>query len=78
MAKPGYFVIVSHCLLNPAIRVHVDVLGCRFTLAAKVCEYLLDKNIGVIQLLCPEFTAMGYWHNSQGSPTCNSLGANIS
>ncbi len=64
MPRPRYFVIVSHCLLNPATRVHV--LGRRFTLAAKICDYLLTKNIGVIQLPCPEFTAMGYWRNPQG------------
>lgn len=64
MPKPRYFVIVSHCLLNPATRVHV--LGRRFNLAAKVCDYLLTKNIAVIQLPCPEFTAMGYWRNPQG------------
>lgn len=71
MAKPRYFVIVSHCLLNPATRVHV--LGRRFTLAVKVCDYLLTKNIGVIQLPCPEFTAMGYWRNPQGRQQYNNV-----
>lgn len=62
--KPRYFVLVSHCLLNPATRVHI--LGRRFTLASEVCKYFLDKSISVIQLPCPEFTAMGYWRNPQG------------
>ena len=62
--KPRYFVIISHCLLNPAARVHL--LGRRFTLAKKVCDYLLSRNIAIIQLPCPEFTAMGYWRNPQG------------
>ncbi|WP_300385769.1 hypothetical protein [Clostridium sp.] len=62
--KPRYFVIISHCLLNPSARVHL--LGRRFTLAKKVCDYLLSRNIAIIQLPCPEFTAMGYWRNPQG------------
>ena len=62
--KPRYFVVISHCLLNPAARVHL--LGQRFTLAKKVCDYLLSRNIAIIQLPCPEFTAMGYWRNPQG------------
>lgn len=71
MPKPRYFVIVSHCLLNPATRVHV--LGRRYTLAASVCDYLLTKHISVIQLPCPEFTAMGYWRNPQGRQQYNNV-----
>ncbi|PHV70487.1 hypothetical protein CS063_10385 [Sporanaerobium hydrogeniformans] len=62
--KPRYFAIVSHCLLNPSTRVHM--LGRRFAVAQKICDYLLSKNIAIIQLPCPEFTAMGYWRNPQG------------
>lgn len=62
--KPRYFVLISHCLLNPATRVHV--LGRSFTMAQKISSYLLEKNISIIQLPCPEFTAMGYWRNPQG------------
>lgn len=64
MPKKRYFVIVAHCLLNPSTRVHL--LGRRFGIAKKVCDYFLSKNISVIQLPCPEFTAMGYWRNPQG------------
>lgn len=64
MPKKRYFVIVAHCLLNPSTRVHV--LGRRYNLAKLVCEYFLSKNISIIQLPCPEFTAMGYWRNPQG------------
>lgn len=64
MAKKRYFVIVAHCLLNPSTRVHV--LGRRFNIAKLICEYFLSKNISMIQLPCPEFTAMGYWRNPQG------------
>ena len=43
MPKKRYFVLVSHCLLNPATRVHI--LGRRFHVAKLVCEYFLSKNI---------------------------------
>lgn len=56
--KPRYFVIVAHCLLNPATRVHI--LGRSFAVANEVTNYFLTKKISVIQLPCPEFTAMGY------------------
>ena len=46
MAKKRYFVIVSHCLLNPSTRVHI--LGRRFSVAKLVCEYFLSKNIAII------------------------------
>lgn len=64
MPKKRYFVLVSHCLLNPATRVHI--LGRRFNVARMVSDYFLSKNIAIIQLPCPEFTAMGYWRNPQG------------
>ncbi len=64
MSKKRYFVLVSHCLLNPSTRVHV--LGRRFNIARLVSDYFLSKNIAIIQLPCPEFTAMGYWRNPQG------------
>ena len=62
--KPRYFIIVSHCLLNPSTRVHL--LGKRFKLIRKVVDFFLSKNISIIQLPCPEFTAMGYMRNPQG------------
>lgn len=62
--KPRYFIIVSHCLLNPATRVHI--LGKRFKLIRKVVDFFLSKNVSIIQLPCPEFTAMGYMRNPQG------------
>lgn len=64
MPKKRYFVLVSHCLLNPATRVHI--LGRRFNVARMISDYFLSKNIAIIQLPCPEFTAMGYWRNPQG------------
>lgn len=62
--KPRYFIIISHCLLNPGTRVHI--LGKRYELAKKIVDFFLEKKISVIQLPCPEFTAMGYWRNPQG------------
>ncbi|MDO5292526.1 MAG: hypothetical protein Q4F05_07220 [bacterium] len=64
MSKKRYFIIVSHCLLNPSTRVHL--LGRRYQVAEKVTSYFLSKHISIIQLPCPEFTAMGYWRNPQG------------
>ena len=64
MAKKRYFAIVSHCLLNPSTRVHL--LGRRYEIASEIMAYFLDKHISIIQLPCPEFTAMGYWRNPQG------------
>ncbi|MGL4336200.1 MAG: hypothetical protein ACRCST_04840 [Turicibacter sp.] len=64
MPKKRYFVLVPHCLLNPATRVHV--LGHGFNLTQQIMDYMLSKNIGIIQLPCPEFTSMGYWRNPQG------------
>lgn len=64
MSKKRYFALVSHCLLNPSTRVHM--LGRSFCLGEKVSDYLLSKHIAMIQLPCPEFTAMGYWRNPQG------------
>ena len=64
MAKKRYFVLLPHCLLNPATRVHV--LGHGFNLTQNITNYLLSKQIALIQLPCPEFTAMGYWRNPQG------------
>ncbi len=64
MAKKRYFIMVSHCLLNPSTRVHL--LGRRYQVAEEITAYFLSKHISIIQLPCPEFTAMGYWRNPQG------------
>lgn len=62
--KIRYFIMVSHCLLNPMTRVHM--LGKGFGFSRKIIDYFLDKHISIIQLPCPEFTAMGYLRNPQG------------
>ena len=69
MSKKRYFVLVAHCLLNPSTRVHA--LGRRFCVAQAVSDYMLSKHISMIQLPCPEFTAMGYWRNPQGRQQYN-------
>lgn len=71
MPKKRYFALVSHCLLNPSTRVHI--LGRRFCVARLVSDYFLSKNISIIQLPCPEFTAMGYWRNPQGRQQYNNV-----
>lgn len=67
--KPRYFAIVSHCLLNPSTRVHL--LGKRYEVARMVSDFFLSKHISIIQLPCPEFTAMGYMRNPQGRQQYN-------
>lgn len=62
--KPRYFAIVAHCLLNPSTKVHI--LGKRYIMAEKVSHFFLSHHISIIQLPCPEFTAMGYLRNPQG------------
>ena len=69
--KPRYFIIVSHCLLNPSTRVHL--LGRRYIVAEIICDFFLSKHISIIQLPCPEFTAMGYWRNPQGRQQYNNV-----
>lgn len=64
MSKKRYVVLISHCILNPATRVHV--LGHGFNLSKAIMDYFISKNIAIIQLPCPEFTAMGFWRNPQG------------
>ncbi|MGL5149710.1 MAG: hypothetical protein ACRC7N_03940 [Clostridium sp.] len=59
-----YFAVVAHCLINPSTRVHA--LGKRYELAETLCKLFLSKHISIIQLPCPEFTAMGYMRNPQG------------
>lgn len=70
-SKKRYFVIISHCLLNPATRVHL--LGKRFPLCKEIVNHFLERNISVIQLPCPEFTAMGYIRNPQGRQQYNNV-----
>lgn len=69
--RPRYFIIVAHCLLNPSTRVHV--LGKRYDMAQKICNYFLERKISIIQLPCPEFTAMGYMRNPQGRQQYDNL-----
>lgn len=69
--KPRYFIIVAHCLLNPSTRVHV--LGKRYEMAQVICNYFLERKISIIQLPCPEFTAMGYMRNPQGRQQYNNI-----
>lgn len=65
MSRKGRrIVLVCQCLVNPYCRVHL--LGQNFPLSLELMDYLLEKNIGVIQYPCPETTAMGLMRNPQG------------
>jgi len=62
--KDRRIILICQCLVNPYCRVHI--LGQNFPLSLEVMDYLLRKNIGVIQYPCPETTAMGLMRNPQG------------
>ena len=62
--KDRRIVLLCQCLVNPYCRVHI--LGQNFPLSLELMDYLLRKNIGVIQYACPETTAMGLMRNPQG------------
>lgn len=64
MKKKRYFIMIAHCLINPATRVHV--LSKNFTFAKELCDYLLENHISILVLPCAEFLAMGYQRNPQG------------
>ncbi|MBN2297636.1 MAG: hypothetical protein JXM72_03530 [Deltaproteobacteria bacterium] len=62
--KDRRIILICQCLVNPYCRVHI--LGQNFPLSLEVMDYLLRKNVGVIQYPCPETTAMGLMRNPQG------------
>jgi predicted secreted protein len=62
--KDKKIVLIAQCLINPYCRVHI--LGQNFPLTIEVTNYLLRKNVGIIQYPCPETTAMGLMRNPQG------------
>jgi predicted secreted protein len=62
--KDKKIILIAQCLINPYCRVHI--LGQNFPLTIEVTNYLLRKNVGIIQYPCPETTAMGLMRNPQG------------
>jgi predicted secreted protein len=62
--KDRRIILICQCLVNPYCRVHI--LGQNFPLSLEVTDYLLRKNVGIIQYPCPETTAMGLMRNPQG------------
>jgi len=62
--KDRKIVLICQCLVNPYCRVHI--LGQNFPLSLELMDYLLKKQVGVIQYPCPETTAMGLMRNPQG------------
>ncbi len=64
-------VLICQCLVNPYCRVHI--LGQNFPLSLELMNYLLRRNIGIIQYMCPETTAMGLMRNPQGRQQYDSI-----
>ena len=62
--KDRKIILICQCLVNPYCRVHI--LGQNFPLSHELMDYLLRKQVGVIQYPCPETTAMGLMRNPQG------------
>jgi predicted secreted protein len=62
--KDKKIILIAQCLINPYCRVHI--LGQNFPLTIEVSNYLLRRNVGIIQYPCPETTAMGLMRNPQG------------
>jgi predicted secreted protein len=62
--KDKKIILIAQCLINPYCRVHI--LRQNFPLTIEISNYLLRKNIGIIQYPCPETTAMGLMRNPQG------------
>jgi len=62
--KDRRIILICQCLVNPYCRVHI--LGQNFPLSLEITDYLLRKNVGIIQYPCPETTAMGLMRNPQG------------
>lgn len=69
--KDRRIILICQCLVNPYCRVHI--LGQNFPLSLEVMDYLLRKNVGVIQYPCPETTAMGLMRNPQGRQQYNNI-----
>ena len=57
-------ILIAQCLINPYCRVHI--LGQNFPLSHELTDFLMSRQIGIIQYPCPETTAMGLMRNPQG------------
>ena len=53
--------LVSHCILNNASKVELDEAGLaeEYKLRSELVNLIIEKNIQVIQLPCPEFIMYG-------------------
>ncbi|HOS97184.1 MAG TPA: hypothetical protein PLR71_10195 [Deltaproteobacteria bacterium] len=69
--KERRVILICQCLVNPYCRVHI--LGQNFPLSLEVTDYLLRRNVGIIQYPCPETTAMGLMRNPQGRQQYDSI-----
>jgi len=69
--KDRKIVLICQCLLNPYCRVHI--LGQNFPLSLELATFLMSRNVGIIQYLCPETTALGLMRNPQGRQQYDSV-----
>ncbi len=69
--KDRKIILICQCLLNPYCRVHI--LGQNFPLSLELTTYLMRRNVGIIQYLCPETTALGLMRNPQGRQQYDSI-----
>jgi predicted secreted protein len=69
--KDRKIILICQCLVNPYCRVHI--LGQNFPLSLELMNYLLKRNVGIIQYICPETTAMGLMRNPQGRQQYDSI-----
>ena len=53
--------LVSHCILNNASKVELDEAGLaeEYRLRSELMNLIIEKNIQMIQLPCPEFIMYG-------------------
>ena len=69
--RSGKIAIVAHCILNQNSR----VLGLaeRSSMITEIVEYFLRKNIGILQMPCPELTYAGVSRQPQTKDQYNTI-----
>ena len=61
--RSGKIATVAHCILNQNSR--VSGLAKRSSIITEIVEYFLRKNIGIVQMPCPELTYAGVLRQPQ-------------
>lgn len=67
-------IFVSHCLLNQNSKVFGLSTEETVRTASEVINFLLEKNIGIVQMPCPEFTYLGLLRPPQTKDQYDSAG----